>query len=87
MFHSLNPVEDAIAHGNWLNSLPDEEPEMKECQVDGLKYPIEECVYDKDGTCHVAIINITEYLAPFERDMLTEDYNHLKQNLLKQIPK
>lgn len=59
--------------------------QYERCSVDGDNYPEEEMVFDKDGGMYVHYSNIEEYLKNFESDMLSEDFEKLKNNLYKQI--
>lgn len=83
MNYSLNPLEDAIDYLNWMDR---EEPEeMVKCCISETFCYKSNCVYDKDGGNWVHKTNVADYLKNFEGQMLTEDYNNLKQQLYKQI--
>jgi hypothetical protein len=59
--------------------------DWKQCHIDKVFYPQLQMVYDKDGSNWIHRSNLKEYLKDFEGQMLAEDYNKLKLNLMKQL--
>lgn len=84
MFNTGNPLADAVTHGEWVRKC-DELAQYQQCCVDGRHYPDKEMVYDADGTNHIAIKNLNEYLADFKQDMEPAEYKKLEADLTNQI--
>lgn len=61
------------------------EQEYKPCCMDNQSYKIEEMACDKDENLWIHSSNIELYLKQCEPYMLSEDFEVLKNNLLKQV--
>ena len=77
-----NPIADAQSY--FRNDFETEVKTYKACQVDRCYYDINEMVFDKLANGYIAFGNLNEYLEICEKEMLAEDFETLKTNLLKQ---